>query len=198
MGTGMILACFLLGVGLGWLDWMPACLSGSDAALYMLYALMFSVGMGVGADGRLREILRTLRPRILLVPAATTAGTFAGVALASLFLSYSLSECLAVGAGFGYYSLSSIVITQYKGAELGAVALISNILREIFTLVGASLLVRWCGRLAPVCAGGCTTSDTSLPCIVRFAGRDMLLVAIVHAMLLDFSVPFWVMFFCSL
>ena len=159
---------------------------------------MFTVGMSIGADKRLREILRTLSPKVLLVPLTTTLGTFAGVALASLALRYSLGECLAVGAGFGYYSLSSIFITQYKGAELGTVALISNILREIFTLLGTAALVRHCGKLAPICAGGCTTTDTTLPVITRFAGKDMVFVAIVHAMILDLSVPFWVIFFCSL
>ena len=39
------------------------------------------------------------------------------------------------GSGFGYYSLSSIFITEYKGAELGTIALLSNISREIITLL---------------------------------------------------------------
>jgi len=64
----------------------------------------------------------------------TIAGTWAGVALASVFLkSLSLNDCLAVGSGFGYYSLSSILITQYKGVELGTIALLANIFREIIT-----------------------------------------------------------------
>ena len=144
------------------------------------------------------EILRTLRPRVLLLPLATTVGTFAGVAAASLFLAYSLADCLAVGAGFAYYSLSSIFITQYKGAELGTVALLSNILREILTLVGTPLLVRLLGPLAPISCGGASTMDTTLPIIARYAGRDWIFVSIVHAMILDFSVPFWVIFFCTL
>ena len=44
---------------------------------------------------------------------------------------------MAVGAGFGYYSLSSIFITEYKGPELGTIALLSNITREIITLLFA-------------------------------------------------------------
>ena len=156
------------------------------------------VGLSIGSDRRLGEILRTLRPRVLLLPLATTVGTFAGVAAASLFLAYSLADCLAVGAGFAYYSLSSIFITQYKGAELGTVALLSNILREILTLVGTPLLVRLLGPLAPISCGGASTMDTTLPIIARYAGRDWIFVSIVHAMILDFSVPFWVIFFCTL
>lgn len=197
-GSLLILAFFGAGLGLARLGLIPRYFVEHDATLYVLWLLMGLVGLSIGSDRRLGEILRTLRPRVLLLPLATTVGTFAGVAAASLFLAYSLADCLAVGAGFAYYSLSSIFITQYKGAELGTVALLSNILREILTLVGTPLLVRLLGPLAPISCGGASTIDTTLPIIARYAGRDWIFVSIVHAMILDFSVPFWVIFFCTL
>ncbi len=197
-GSLLILAFFGAGLGLARLGLIPRYFVEHDATLYVLWLLMGLVGLSIGSDRRLDEILRTLRPRVLLLPLATTVGTFAGVAAASLFLAYSLADCLAVGAGFAYYSLSSIFITQYKGAELGTVALLSNILREILTLVGTPLLVRLLGPLAPISCGGASTMDTTLPIIARYAGRDWIFVSIVHAMILDFSVPFWVIFFCTL
>ena len=197
-GSLLILAFFGAGLGLARLGLFPRYFVEHDATLYVLWLLMGLVGLSIGSDRRLGEILRTLRPRVLLLPLATTVGTFAGVAAASLFLAYSLADCLAVGAGFAYYSLSSIFITQYKGAELGTVALLSNILREILTLVGTPLLVRLLGPLAPISCGGASTMDTTLPIIARYAGRDWIFVSIVHAMILDFSVPFWVIFFCTL
>lgn len=197
-GSLLILAFFGAGLGLARLGLIPRYFVEHDATLYVLWLLMGLVGLSIGSDRRLSEILRTLRPRVLLLPLTTTVGTFAGVAAASLFLAYSLADCLAVGAGFAYYSLSSIFITQYKGAELGTVALLSNILREILTLVGTPLLVRLLGPLAPISCGGASTMDTTLPIIARYAGRDWIFVSIVHAMILDFSVPFWVVFFCTL
>lgn len=197
-GSLLILAFFGAGLGLARLGLIPRYFVEHDATLYVLWLLMGLVGLSIGSDRRLSEILRTLRPRVLLLPLATTVGTFAGVAAASLFLAYSLADCLAVGAGFAYYSLSSIFITQYKDAELGTVALLSNILREILTLVGTPLLVRLLGPLAPISCGGASTMDTTLPIIARYAGRDWIFVSIVHAMILDFSVPFWVVFFCTL
>ena len=197
-GSLLILAFFGAGLGLARLGLIPRYFVEHDATLYVLWLLMGLVGLSIGSDRRLGEILRTLRPRVLLLPLATTVGTFAGVAAASLFLAYSLADCLAVGAGFAYYSLSSIFITQYKGAELGTVALLSNILREILTLVGTPLLVRLLGPLAPISCGGASTMDTTLPIIARYAGQDWIFVSIVHAMILDFSVPFWVIFFCTL
>lgn len=52
--------------------------------------------------------------------------------------------------------------------------------------------------LAAISCGGASTMDSTLPVITRFAGRQWVFVSIVHAMILDFSVPFWVTFFCTL
>ena len=101
-------------------------------------------------------------------------------------------------SGFGYYSLSGIFITEYRGPELGTVALLANISRELLTLLCAPLLVRWFGRLAPISAGGATTMDTTLPVITRVSGNAYVVVSVFHGFVVDFSVPFLVTFFCSL
>ena len=140
-----------------------------------------------------------LNPRLYLLPFITIAGTLVGCAAISLLLpSRSLFDVMAVGSGLGYYSLSSIFITEYKGAELGTVALLSNIIREITTLLFAPLLVKYFGRLAPISVGGATTMDTTLPIIMRFSGKEFAVVAIFHGFVLDLSVPILVSFFCSL
>lgn len=193
-----ILGCFLLGLLLARFGLVPELLLEHDPTLPALWLLMALVGLSLGADRRLMEILRSLRPRVLLLPLGTTIGTFAGCALVSLLLVYSLSDCLAVGAGFAYYSLSSVFITQYRGEELGTVALLANIFRELFTLVFTPVLVRLLGAPAPIMCGGASTMDTTLPGITRAAGTLWTFPSIVHAMVLDFSVPFWVTLFCSL
>jgi len=208
-GSILIVGCFVAGCLLGWSDWIPASvMAGSDNySRYVLYLLMFLVGMSIGSDKKLRDILRTVRPRLLLVPLATMAGTLSATAVVSLFISrWSMAHCLAVGSGFGYYSLSSILITELASttlgiqaaAELGTVALIANVIRELIVLLGAPFLVRYFGRLAPICAGGATTMDTTLPVITRYAGKEVVFIAIFHAILVDFSVPFFVLFFCSI
>ena len=197
-GSLIILFFFCSGVLLARVGLIPTYLVEHDFTVYALWLLMLLVGISIGSDRRLGEILRTLRPRVLLLPMATTVGTFAGTALISLFLTYSVSECMAVGAGFAYYSLSSIFISQYKGAELGTIALISNIARELITLLLTPLLARHLGPLIPISCGGASTMDTTLPVITRYCGKEWIFVSIVHAMILDFSVPFWVIFFCTL
>lgn len=105
---------------------------------------------------------------------------------------------MAVGAGFGYYSLSSIFIADFRGAGLGTVALLCNVMRELFTLLAAPLVARWFGPLAAVSIGGATTFDTTLPIITQSAGKPYAVVSIFHGCVLDFSVPFLVTFFCTM
>ncbi|MBD5647137.1 MAG: lysine exporter LysO family protein [Desulfovibrio sp.] len=193
-----ILGCFVLGLLMARFGLVPELLLAHDPTLPALWLLMALVGLSLGADRRLMEILRSLQPRILLLPLGTTVGTFAGCALVGVSLVYSLADCLAVGAGFAYYSLSSVFITQYRGEELGTVALLANIFRELFTLIFTPVLVRLMGAPAPIMCGGASTMDTTLPGITRAAGTLWTFPSIVHAMILDFSVPFWVTLFCSL
>lgn len=206
-GSLLVVACFALGCLLGWSGWLPTFLREHDLSVYVLYLLMFQVGLGIGSDSKLKQILKSLRPKLLLVPLATIVGTLTFTAMVSFLLSrWRLFDCLAVGSGFAYYSLSSILITQLKepligaqlAAELGTIALMANILRELFALLGAPLFVRYFGRLAPICAGGATTMDTTLPIITRCCGNELVFVSIFHGILVDFSVPFLVSFFCSL
>ena len=198
-GSIIIVSFFVAGVLLGRLVDVPALLAAEAPTLYALYVLMFLVGISIGSDKKALEALKHQNFKIILVPLATIIGTLAGSALISLVLGgKSLTDCLAVGSGFGYYSLSTIFITQYKGAELGTIALVSNILRELIALLAAPLLVRYFGKLAPISVGGATTADTTLPIITRFCGKEFVIISIVHGITVDLSVPFLVTFFCTI
>ncbi len=195
-GSLIILSFFIAGICAGYSGWLPAFLAAPGWSIYILYGLMFLVGISIGADKKAFQTLRSKKMKLLLVPLATLIGTLAGTALIGLLIDgRSVPECMAVGAGFGYYSLSSIFITRYKGIELGTIALISNIMREVFTLLAAPLLVAWFGKLAPISAGGATTIDTTLPVISKYSGTDYVIIAVFHGLVLDFSVPFLVTFF---
>lgn len=201
MKSGLVIVSFfVVGTVVGVCGLFPEWLdSVSDVSFYALCALMFFVGVSVGGDTSVLRSIRSVSPRLLLLPLVTVAGTLGGVAVASLlFPDRSLADCLAVGSGFGYYSLSGTFITEYRGPELGTVALLANISRELLTLLCAPLLVRWFGRLAPISAGGATTMDTTLPVITRVSGNAYVVVSVFHGFVVDFSVPFLVTFFCSL
>ena len=198
-GSLIIVGFFVLGALCGVYHLIPYDFTQSKLSFYALCALMFSVGVSVGNDPQTLRNFRSLNPRLIFLPVMTILGTLAGCAVVSLFLSHrSVTDCMAVGAGFGYYSLSSIFITEYKGPELGTIASLSNITREIITLLFAPLLVRWFGNLAPISAGGATTMDTTLPIITRYSGQSFVVVSIFHGFVVDFSVPFLVTLFCSI
>lgn len=198
-GSLIIVGFFVLGTLCGAFHLLPFEVGESDISFYALCGLMFSVGLSIGNDPQTLKNFRALNPRLVFLPVATILGTLAAAALVSLLLPHrSMADCMAVGSGMGYYSLSSIFITEYKGPELGTVALLSNIFREIMTLLGVPLLVRWFGNLAPISSGGATTMDTTLPIITRCSGQQFVIVSIFHGFVTDFSVPFLVTFFCSL
>ena len=205
-GSLIVVGFFALGCVLGWSGRLPDVVIENDITVYVLYLLMFQVGLSIGSDKKLKDILGSIRPKLLLVPFATIAWTLVFSALVSLLLTqWSVFDCLAVGSGFAYYSLSSILITQLKesslgvqlATELGTIALMANIMREIMALLGAPLFVKYFGRLSPICAGGATTMDTTLPIITRYSGKDLVFISIFHGIIVDFTVPFFVSFFCS-
>ncbi len=205
-GSFIVVAFFAIGCLLGWGLSLWDISITTDITPYVLYLLMFQVGLSIGSDKKLKDILKSINPKLLLVPLATIIGTLFFSAIISVFITkWSVFDCLAVGSGFAYYSLSSILITELKEAslgiqlatELGALALMANIMREIMALLGAPVFAKYFGRLAPICAGGATTMDTTLPVITKYSGKDLVFVSILHGILVDLSVPFLVSFFCT-
>lgn len=195
----IIIAFFALGIICGHQQLLPDGLPVADLSFYALCALMFFVGVSVGADPKTLLSFRKLNPRFALLPVMTIGGTLAGCLFVSMLLPQrSVADCCAIGSGMGYYSLSSIIITEYKGAEMGTIALLSNIMREVTALLAVPLLVRWFGKLAPIAVGGATTMDTTLPIITHYCGKELVVVSIFHGCLTDFSVTFLVTLFCSL
>lgn len=197
-GSLIIVGFFVLGIIVGLCDVIPDSFVNSNVSYYALCCLMFCVGISIGCDTSVLKSFKEVNPRLMMLPIMTILGTLAGCAAVSVLLGHrQLTDCLAIGSGFGYYSLSSIFITQYRGAELGTIALLANISREILTLLCAPLLAKYFGRLAPISVGGATTMDTTLPIITRYTGESFIIVSIFHGFCVDFSVPFLVTFFCS-
>lgn len=196
-GSLIILFFFVAGLILGVFQLIPDGLISSNISFYVLCGLMFCVGFSLGHQPETIKQFRTIPARTLLLPFTTMAGTFIGAILIGFLFKHTLSETLAVSSGFGYYSLSGILITQYKGAELGTIALLANIFREILTLVFAPQMVRYFGKLAPIAAGGATTMDTTFPIIVQTSGKEFSIVSVYSGFVLDFSVPFLVTLWCS-
>ena len=97
----------------------------------------------------------------------------------------------------GYDKLiNAIWDTMKLAAELGTVALLSNIFREMITLIGTPFMARKFGPLAPVASAGATAMDVCLPVILKYTGNSMLPAAVISGIVSDFSVPLLVTLFC--
>lgn len=197
---------FILGIVGGMAGAVPSEWDSGRLSQAILYILIFQVGIGLGSGGGIKTLKAGLNIRTLMLPLCTIVGTLAFTAAASLFLSlWNVTECLAVGCGFGYYSLSSVIISGMKqaslgpegAAALGTLALLTNIAREITAIAGAPLLIRIGGKSAPILAAGVTSMDSALPAISRYSGIDAVPPALVHGLVLEVATPILVTFFCS-
>ena len=188
-----ILLFFALGVMVGIFNFAPSYIIQNDLSHWALYLLMLLVGIGIGADPSALKAVKALNFRIALVPLFTIVGTTLGVLLVYLILPmFNLTDMLAIGYGFGYYSLSSIFIADIRGDELGVVALLANIMREIITLLFAPIFATLFGKLSPIVSGGATSMDTTLPIITKSSGKDYAMVSLIHGVILTILVPFLV------
>jgi uncharacterized membrane protein YbjE (DUF340 family) len=193
--TCILLGFFMAGIIMGLYDLIPKEYLTPSLEMGTLYALIFLVGMGMGSDGKfLRNILKVGK-KDLIVPISVTVGSIVGGAAISLVLmDIDMTEGAAVGAGFGYYSLSSVLISQLRGDELGTIALVANITREVITILAAPIMVRLVGPLGPIASGGATTMDTTLPVIVKYSGKDYAMTSVINGIVLTCLVPVLVPF----
>lgn len=206
-GSLIVVAFFVLDLFVGHSGCLPSWFMSSQTSFVALCALLLFVGMGIGLNPNMMRDIKSLSPRLALLPLVTILGSWMGAVVAyvvmssdlcTLFQQRSLTSCLAIDSGFAYYSLSSIFITEYRGAELGTIALLANIVREMITLLLAPMLAKRFGPLAPITAGGATTMDTTLPIIAQASGQKYVALSIYHGFVTDFSVPFLVTMWCTI
>lgn len=186
----IILAFFAVGILAGSADLLPAIFLHPRAGNVVLYLLLFWIGISLGADRHLIRLMRAIHYKIVFVPIGVALGTLVGATAASWLLNdVSYRESMAVGAGFGWYSLSALFITQLHSETLGITALLSNVIREIFTLALAPLLASRFGPLSVLASGGATAMDTTLPVVLKYSGKEFLLMSIFSGFALSLLVP---------
>ncbi|MCK4572236.1 MAG: lysine exporter LysO family protein [Candidatus Stahlbacteria bacterium] len=187
----IMLIFFLIGIIFGMKSLLGKFIGKVDISLYALYVLLFLVGIGIGGDNRIWKIVKNVNIKIFLVPLSVIIGTLLFVGPLSFFIpGISLRDSLAIVSGFGYYSLSSVLITQLRNETLGVIALLSNITREIVTLLLTPLMVKYFGKLAPIASGGATSMDITLPIITKFTGKEYAMISVFNGIILTLIVPF--------
>ena len=87
---------------------------------YVLYLLMFAVGISVGTNKLVFQKVGEYHLKILLIPFGVITGSILGGMIASLLLSYPLGEGTAIACGMGWYSLAGVLLTDLSSAQAGS------------------------------------------------------------------------------
>ncbi len=156
---------------------------------YILYLLMFVVGIGVSFQRGLLTRLKEHRVKLLLIPCLTTAFSLLGGVLCALITGYPLGLSISIAGGMGWYSLAGVTIGNIAGAHFGSVAFLSNLARELFAFFSIPFLSKRLNYYSCIAAAGATSEDTTLPILMKYTNEEMVIIAVVNGMLCSFAVP---------
>lgn len=199
-GSLALVGTVLLGVLLGLAakaQALPGLHDGAERlAEWVLYALLALIGCQLRNSGMpLRQIL--LNRHGLAIALVLAATSLAGGLLAAPLLDLRASEGLALAAGFGWYSLSGILVGDQLGPAMGGVAFFNDLARELAAFVLIPLVIRRHAALA-IGYGGATSMDFTLPVIQQHGGVGCVPVAVVSGFILSLLSPPLILFFLSL
>ena len=194
-GSLQQISCVLIGLALGKAI-PPAVLLLEASGTYALMFLVFVVGLqlrSIGITvGQLVINKRGVQTSVLVVFSALMAGLL----FAALIPQVSWSQGLALASGFGWYSLSGIVMTEAYGPLWGSVALLNDLVREFFALAFIPLLMRN-HPSAAVGVGGATSLDFTLPIIQSSGGLEVVPLAISFGFIINIIAPILMVMFTT-
>ncbi|PWI34004.1 hypothetical protein DI392_07330 [Vibrio albus] len=186
VGSGLIIG-ILLPINLSWVD---------TAIEWTLFLLLLFIGIQLRNSGlTLRQIL--LNKHGMIISVVIILSSWAGGIIAAFILDLPIYQSLAMSSGFGWYSLSGILMGDAYGPVFGGASFMLELLRELVALVSIPLMV----RNRPCTAigyAGATAMDFTLPVIQSSGGVRCVPVAIVSGFILSLVVPFFMLFFVSL
>ncbi|VBB05962.1 lysine exporter lyso [Lucifera butyrica] len=193
-----ILLTVLAGIGTGRFFLPPGWVHYLDRIVTCALVLMiFGVGLDIGRNRDSLKKIKQLGWKVLLMPLSVAVGSLTGAAAAKFILSMPLKEVLAVSAGFGWYSLSGVLIARLYSVELGTTAFLSNVFRELIAFILIPVLAGYVGKITAVAPGGATTMDSTLPLISKVTDTQTALLAFMSGLTLTALVPLLVPFFLS-
>ncbi|MCA4813357.1 LysO family transporter [Acinetobacter towneri] len=159
-----------------------------QAQIQTWYLLLFFMWM-IGLDLAYSPLDRSwLNWKILMVPVGCIFGSVAGVLLCALWLPIALQDLLMLSQGYGFYSMSGIVVSELRNTELGSIALMNDLFREIFAIL-LMYILGWRYPRAAISAAGATAMDVTLPMVKQACGNDFIPHAMVSGFVLSILAP---------
>jgi uncharacterized membrane protein YbjE (DUF340 family) len=196
--TIKILLVLISGVATGMFLLEPEFMANTDILLDVgLCLLLFFVGIDIGNNKKAFVHLKKTGIKLLLIPISAAVGSIIGGMIISIFFGMNIFEGGAIGAGFGWYSLSAILIAPYS-AEISTIAFLTNVFREILAIIFIPIVAKHIGFYETIALGGATSMDTTLPIITRNTNSETAVVSFVSGLLMSIFVPILVPLFIAL
>ncbi len=195
----VLIAAIAAGVGIGYFALPPD--SGAQIGSLTMWALNFlilMIGIEVGLNLSVFKEIRKHGAMLVAIPLGIVGGSAVGGFAASLIFDQPATTGLAIAAGYGWYSLSGILLTTLDGAQTGAVAFISNIFRELLTIASVPFIAKYFNRYTVIAPAGATSMDSTLPVISRYTDPEVAIMAFFNGVVLSALVPVLVPFFYGL
>ncbi len=188
--TWLVLGSVAVGVALGY--WaVPQEFVGHLDSLTTaaLFVLLLGVGIDLGQQKEVWMRLWKMGWRIILVPLLVAVGSIVGAVAVGAAIGMPINESAAVGAGFGWYSLSGVLLAKIYSVELGALAFITNVARELIAFLTIPLIAKYIGKYSAIAPAGATSMDTTLPIISKSTDADTAVVSFINGSILTALVP---------
>ncbi|OBT12098.1 hypothetical protein A9264_02870 [Vibrio sp. UCD-FRSSP16_10] len=174
----------------GFWDWVHT------ASEWTLFGLLFLIGIQLRNSGlTLKEII--INKHGLIIAGVIVLTSWLGGVISALILGLPISQGLAMASGFGWYSLTGILITDSYGPLYGSASLIIELLRELVALICIPILIK-SKPCTAIGYAGATAMDFTLPIIQQTGGIRCVPVAIVSGFILSLLVPVFILTFSSL
>lgn len=187
---GVVALGFALGLtGMNFLN------HATQASEYTLIFLLFLIGIQLRNNGMtLRQIV--LNRRGMMVAICVVGSSLVAGVINAFILDLPIRTGLAMASGFGWYSLSGILMTESYGPVIGSATFFNDLARELIAIMLIPGLVRR-SRSAALGLCGATSMDFTLPVLQRSGGLEMVPAAIVHGFILSLLVPLLMALFAA-
>ena len=155
----------------------------------ILYVLMLAVGISVGMQEGIFRKISQYNIKIFIIPFGVILGSVLGGMLCSVVTGIPLNSAVAIGGGMGWYSLSGAAISELAGAEMGSIAFLSNLMREIFSFFLIPFLAVKLNNYSCIASAGATSEDTTLPMMLKYTNEETVVLSVLNGMICSFFVP---------
>lgn len=163
-----------------------------------LNILILFVGIDIGMNKHIFKDVKKHGLLLIIIPLSIVIGSVIGGLVTSIIIDYDTNISLAISAGFGWYSLSGILLTKLDSAEIGAIAFLTNVFREVFAVLTIPFIAKYLNKYTTIAPAGATSMDTMLPIVSRYTNPEIVVISFFNGVVLSSLVPILVPFFYSL